>query len=78
MQCGTVQGCNAPLMVGAPIDLKLYGLNVVVFHAPLMSVNVSQTKTRVLLKTHLASISAVKSVSSLTNSRANFGPLLNL
>lgn len=55
-----IRGCKAPLGVGAPFALKLYGFRCAVFHAP------------------VASISAVRSVSSLTNSLAYFGPLLTL
>ena len=53
-----MRGWKAPAGVRAPFDLKLYGFNWTVFHAP------------------LASISAVRSVSSFTNSLAYFGPFV--
>ena len=39
----SVQGCSAPLLVGAPIDLKLYGLKLTVFQVPLHAISFSVT-----------------------------------
>ena len=36
-----VQGCKAPLPVGAPMDLKLYGLKLTEFHVPLDGISSS-------------------------------------
>ena len=74
---GGIRGCSAPLMVGAPIALKLYGLNLTVFQVPLFKVN-GNDRHLISETIYLASISTVRSVSSLTNSFANLGPLLNL
>lgn len=41
-----VQGCKAPDSVGAPRALKLYGLNVRVFHEPLSTtVNICRSSS---------------------------------
>lgn len=74
----SVRGCKAPLPVGAPKDLKLYGLKLTVFQVPLHAFSSPGTLWQRLEFSYLASISAVKSVSSLTNCLVNFGPLLKL
>ena len=60
------------------MDLKLYGLKLTVFQVPLHGINSSVTLWDISEPFHLASMSAVKSVSSLTKFLAYFGPLLNL
>jgi hypothetical protein len=71
-----IRGCNAPLSAKAPLALKLYGFNLTVFHEPLRTSADLEQEGKPMNLPYVASMSAVRSVSSFTNSFANLGPLL--